>query len=401
MKFVAIRTGSILLAIAVSFLVQIVASRYFSGYAYNLVWLASTYVTLAVSLNLINGITGQFSIGHYAFFQIGAYTAGAISQAVYAKQQLGPDLWVPLMMIAGGITAAIAGFIVGLPSLRLKGDYLAIVTLGFGEIVRIATNNITYTGAAAGMQTVPSFHGLWLIVLLAIVTVALCRNLVASFHGLQFLAVREDEVAASAMGIKNTRVKVISFVIGSSLAGIAGAFYAHFNGYLVPSNFTMDNSFIVLTMVQLGGTGSITGSIIGAISLFYLPEGLRSVAAVPMNLIIGSLLATFIGVGVMKYLIDSFHGKNKTWYLVGTAVLVPIAAKLIALIAGLIPGVAQAEPVSGGMLRLPIFAVVLVAVMLLRPQGLLGQYELSVKWVLGLFKRKQSNPSGQQGAMSA
>lgn len=182
-----------------------------------LVVLAGLYVTLSVSLNLINGITGQFSIGHAAFYMVGAYTSGYLSNNYASKIGItgAPLMFILMVMGAAGATL---GLDVGLPSLRLRGDYLAVVTLGFGEIIRIITQNSQPLGGAYGMNVAPKFKFVWMVWLLAVVCIAVCRNLLKTAHGLPFLAVREDEIASSAMGVNVTGVKVTAFVVGSAFA---------------------------------------------------------------------------------------------------------------------------------------------------------------------------------------
>ncbi|MFD0047908.1 branched-chain amino acid ABC transporter permease [Actinomycetes bacterium NPDC127524] len=215
-------------------------------------------IILAVSLHLIIGITGQFSIGHAGFLAVGAYGSAVISM----------KLEMPFFaaLIVGGLVAALAGMLIGIPSLRLKGDYLAIATLGFGEIVRIIFLNIDYIGGASGMQV--SHYTTWPWVFgCVLVTIIVIRNFTNSTHGRACISVREDETAADAMGINTTYYKVIAFVIGSFFAGIAGALWAH-NFYIIqPSNFGFLKSFDILIFVVLGGLGSLSGAVIAAILL--------------------------------------------------------------------------------------------------------------------------------------
>ena len=194
-------------------------------------------VIMAVSLNIVNGLTGQFAIGHAGFMAVGAYTGASVTYFAIARFAHTPDLglgWMLVAMVAGGLLAALFGYIVGVPSLRLRGDYLAIVTLGFGEIIRVLLENthdispaLDYMGGATGFQDVPSltrFPLLWGTVILVIV---LTRNLKFSSHGLAFMSVREDEIAADAMGVNTTRVKVAAFVLSAFFAGVGGVLYAH------------------------------------------------------------------------------------------------------------------------------------------------------------------------------
>jgi branched-chain amino acid transport system permease protein len=260
-------------------------------YVLQIILLCGVFVTLAVSLNLINGVTGQFSIGHAGFFGVGAYVGASwtkiwlprltLSDNVLALGTVGGDAMNLLIaIILAALVAAIAGLVVGLPSLRLRGDYLAIVTLGFGEVIKVCILNIDAVGGARGFNGIPTLTNsgglsVFWVWGLAILCIALSRNLLQSVRGLTFLAVREDEIAADAMGVNTTKVKVTAFVIGAAFAGAAGAIYAHFLTFINTDNFAMDVSIIITTMVVMGGTGSITGSALAAILLTALPETLR------------------------------------------------------------------------------------------------------------------------------
>lgn len=393
-NFWVVRIGSIVLAFVACFLLNSVANG-FNSLIQTWIILAGLYVTLAVSLNLINGITGQFSIGHFAFYQVGAYTAGALSKAMYDHQPLGPQLWFVVTLLAGAAVASLAGLVVGLPSLRLRGDYLAIVTLGFGEIIRITTQNIPYIGRASGMDVIPKptdkiGHITWLVWLLAILTIAVSRNLLKSAHGLRFLAVREDEVASAAMGVNVTRTKVLAFVLGSAFAGAAGALYAHQSGYILPDMFKMENSFMVLTMVVLGGTGSITGSALAGVTLFLIPEYLRDLKAVPVTLIGGAIIGLITAVVLIRNDQANFHGagRDKALRIVGFIGGAIVATFVLQAILGFIPGLSKIS-VAGTQLRLPIFSITLIVLMLLRPQGIFAHHEFSWTWVRSLFNRRK------------
>ncbi|MEA3187093.1 MAG: branched-chain amino acid transport system permease protein [Chthoniobacter sp.] len=254
-------------------------------------------IILAVSLNLVNGHTGQFSLGHAGFMAVGGYSSAAITNLV-APHFLGSSTSAVLhslaflsALLAGGFGAALAGLLVGVPSLRLKGDYLAIVTLGFGEIIRVVLQNTEVVGASRGWSiasgyaktvngyaTIVPYTNLAWTFALAAITVYVVTSLVSSTYGRGFLTVRDDEVAAEAMGINTTRFKVTAFVVGAFFAGIAGGLYAHFKQYLNPSGFDFMLSVSAVVMVILGGMGSTAGVILAAAILTMLPEWLRSVA---------------------------------------------------------------------------------------------------------------------------
>jgi branched-chain amino acid transport system permease protein len=398
MKFAATRTASILLALGFCFLLQQVTMAQRNDYLERMVVLAGLYVTLSVSLNLINGITGQFSIGHAAFYQVGAYTAGYLTHEAIKGGNTISVGWLLLMMGAGALAAAVAGFVVGLPSLRLRGDYLAIVTLGFGEIIRIVVQNVESLGGSYGLTVPkPHFEFLWLVWLLAIVCIAVCRNLLRTAHGLPFLAVREDEVASSAMGVNVTKVKVTAFILGSAFAGAAGVLLAHYEGFITPQTFRMDVSFIILTMVVLGGTGSITGSALAAVFLAYLPEYLRGLKGadgqalmVSGASVVSALIATAVAVGTIKWLLENYHGdKLKRAALIVGSIVAGLVLKFI-LTAPLssVPKLAVAN-IEASQLRMVIFAVTLIVLMLLRPQGIFAHHELSWSWIRKLFGSNQ------------
>ncbi len=395
MKFWLTRIGSILLALAVCFGIQAFSLHSLGDYAQRLVFLAAIYVTLAVSLNLINGVTGQFSIGHAAFYQIGAYSAGYISRRYITDLGHTPNsiVWLIGMLFAGAAFAAVAGFIVGLPSLRLRGDYLAIVTLGFGEIVRIAVQNTDALGGSYALDKIPQIPPIWLVWLLAFVCIAISRNLLRTARGLTFLAVREDEIASQAMGVNVTKVKVTAFILGSAFAGAAGALFAHHEGAIVPGQFLMDVSFIILTMVVLGGTGSITGSIFAALFLFYLPEYLRGLKdshdqalTVSGALIIASLICVAVSVALIKKVQDRQWGTpvKRTGLNLSVIVAAIIVAPLIARVLHVVKPLADLQ-IPTEQLRMVIFAVSLVVIMLLRPQGIFAHHEFSWSWVKKLI----------------
>ena len=259
-----------------------------NAYYQRILMLCGISVILAVSLNLVNGLTGQFSIGHAGFMAVGGYASAVLTMRVLAPVLAGmlaagvpapvaQGVVLLVALLGGGALAALAGWAVGLPSLRLRGDYLAIVTLGFGEIIRVAILNIDAIGGARGLSGVPQYTSFFWVFLWAVIVVVLSYNLLKSTHGRAMLAVREDEVAAEALGVDTTRYKVTAFVLSAFFAGVAGGLFAHFDGYLNPSSFTFLRSIEIVTMVVLGGMGSVSGSVLAAIFLTALPELLRPV----------------------------------------------------------------------------------------------------------------------------
>lgn len=246
--------------------------------------LICVYIIMSVSLNLINGFTGQFSIGHAGFMSVGAYCSAIITVKLapkvipYLHLSNPKPVILAVGLIFGAIIAGAAGFIIGLPTLRLRGDYLAIATLGFGEIVRIIFLNTDYVGGAAGLTVPKTASWPWFFIL-TVMTVVLITNLVNSTHGRAFISVRENEIAAEAMGVNTTRYKVMAFTVGAFFAGIAGGLYANYMYIIQPMSFGFLKSFDILVMVVLGGLGSITGSIVGATVMTLISAGLADFPA--------------------------------------------------------------------------------------------------------------------------
>lgn len=305
-------------------------------------------IILAVSLNLITGFTGQFSIGHAGFMAIGAYAS--VFMTVYYSQ--GVEAWLTTLVgatlaqalvflgviIFGALVAALAGLVVGIPSLRLRGDYLAIVTLGFAEIIRIIILNIDRVGGATGFRgavapwdgrpIIPQYANFIWIGGFAVLTIVVVYNIVNSDVGRALISIREDELAAEAMGINTTRYKVLSFVISSSFAGIAGALFGHFRQFLHTNDFQFIRSIEIIIMIVLGGMGSITGAVLGAIVITIVPELLRTLPG-----------------DLYRY-------------------------------------------------RLVIYSALLIVIMLTRPQGVMGAKEFGISWL----KRPQRRPEGDKPA---
>lgn len=275
-------------------------------------------IILAVSLNLINGFTGQFSIGHAGFMAVGAYMSAVLT----VKLQL-PFV---LAIGAGALSAGFLGFVIGLPTLRLNGDYLAIATLGLGEIIRITILNIPYVGGASGFMGIPRYTNFTWVFALTVFTIFVIKNLINSTHGRACISIRENEIAAEAMGVDTTKYKVLAFTIGAAFAGVAGALFSHYFYIAHPASFTFMRSFDILTMVVLGGLGSISGSITAAI------------------------LLTFVSAALASY---------PEW-------------------------------------RMVIYSLMLIVLMLYRPQGLFGNKELSLK-MFGSLKRGGDSRGTTQG----
>jgi branched-chain amino acid transport system permease protein len=308
--------------------------RYMDPYFLRIIVLIGINIVLAVSLNLINGITGQFSLGHAGFMAIGAYVAGSGMHYWRPEGAMVPVAIVSLLIV-GGLAAAIAGLVIGIPALRLRGDYLAIATLGFGEIIY---NTVIITehagpfriGGASGLHGIPIVTNFFWTYAAVVICVVCVWRLAYSTKGMAFRAVREDEIAATAMGIDTTYYKVAAFVIGAFFAGVAGGLFATYNGNLDPASFRFMRSIEIVVMVVLGGSGSITGSIIAAGVLTYLPEGLRNVDFYWKRWI------PFRSQGILRWL----------W------------------------------SINWSELRIILYALILILMMILRPSGLLGSREI-------------------------
>lgn len=251
-------------------------------YALRTATMVLVYIVLALSLNFVIGFAGQLSMGHAAFYAVGAYTTAILTTT------FGVQFWIALL--CSGVMAAIFGVLLGIPTLRLKGDYLAITTIGFSEILRLVLVNWTsLTRGPAGIPGIPSptFFGItlgsntafyYILLVLVLITVVISSRLLDSRLGRGLLAIRDDETAAEAMGINPTFLKILAFVLAATLAGLVGGIFASFIQYVNPDNFVYSESVVILTMVVLGGIGSIPGVIVGAIVLTILPEALRDIS---------------------------------------------------------------------------------------------------------------------------
>lgn len=328
----------VLLAIPVLAVLQVFFAE--SPFFIYLASLVGVNIILAVSLNIVNGMTGQFSIGHAGFMAVGAYIAGKFSletRELYISAlpvAVSDQVLFVASLLIGGSVAGVFGFLVGLPSLRLRGDYLAIVTLGFGEIIRVVVQNTEMFGRALGLSGIPQRSTFFMVAFWVFLTVLVARRIQRSPQGRSLLAIREDEIAAEAMGVNTTAYKVRAFVVSAFFAGIAGGLFAHFVPIINPGSFTFVKSMEIVVMVVAGGLGSTTGAIVAAIVLTLLPEALRSL---------------FINIG---------HGDQS------------LAQKV-------------------DQVRMPIYGLLLVALMLTRPQGLFGTKELwdiAPRWIPRRFR---------------
>lgn len=307
-------------------------------------------IIAAVSLNLVTGLLGQLVLGHAGFMLIGAYTAALITK----NSQLALGLSLPLALLAGGLLSALIGFLIALPALRLRGDYLAIVTLGFGEIIRVVANNLQFTGGPAGLSGIKSLTtkqnpaGMFnLIFPITAFVIFFSYTFGTSRHGRAVRSIREDEIAAESSGVNTTYYKLLAFTLAALFAGIAGGLYAHQIGVIAPSRFDFNKSVEILMMVVLGGMGSITGAVISAAFLTALPELLRS---------LGKLLSNVLP-DVMTGFFNNFD-----------------------------------------QYRMLIYSVLLICVMLFRPKGLLGRSEMRLTPLVDLVTGRKGKRSDRKEA---
>lgn len=247
------------------------ASGLFAGYTMSILRVVCINIILATSLNITVGNLGQITLGHAGFMSIGAYTSALIAQSDFIQGIGG----YATGLIIGGIIAAIFGVAIGIPVLRLKGDYLAIVTLAFGEIIRVLIEYFDFTGGPQGLNGIPRMQNFSVMFLITVISITIMYSVMTSRHGLAVLSIREDEIAAESSGINITYYKTFAFTLSAFFAGIAGAMHAHNVGTISASNFGYNKSFDILVMVVLGGMGSFTGAILSATVLTVVPELLR------------------------------------------------------------------------------------------------------------------------------
>ncbi len=278
-------------------MVQIFIVPTVNSYWLQIINMVGINAILALSLNLIMGFTGQFSLGHAGFMALGGYASAALTFyckdaflnfVFFLPSALAEQILFLGALILGGLVASLVSLLVGIPTLRLKGDYLAIATLGLGEIVRVVILNLDFVGGARGFTDIPEYSNFFWIFAILVLVVASFGNMLKSGKGKAFLAVRDDEIAAQSVGIDVTRYKILAFVIGAFWAGVAGGLFAHLNTYLHTNSFGFLRSIEIVTMVVLGGMGSLSGSLTAALVLTLLPELLR--AASEWRMILYSLL---------------------------------------------------------------------------------------------------------------
>jgi len=243
----------------------------------NMLISVSCYIVMAVSLNLVVGLLGELSLGHAGFMSVGLFSGCLVSIAL--AEILPAAVRLPVSMLVGGIVAALFGFVVGLPALRLKGDYLAIVTLACGEIIKTIITNLEFTGGALGLNTGPIYSNskalLPFAIVLVFITIIVMMNLKKSKYGRAIMAIRDNRIAAESTGINVTYYKLAVFVIAAFFAGAAGTLYGHSFANVKAASFDYNMSIEILVIVVLGGMGSVSGSIVAALILQAIPEAFR------------------------------------------------------------------------------------------------------------------------------
>jgi len=302
----------LLLAVAVSAQgVYLVAPPYLQ----TLVLFVGINALLAVSLNIVNGLSGQFSLGHAGFMAVGAYVSASVDVCLlpsWGATAWGAQAALVVSLLLGALAGALMGFLVGLPALRLRGDYLAIATLGFGEIIRVVFLNIQSVGGARGMIGIPQTTTAALTFGLLALAVLGIHRFIRSSHGRALLSVREDEIAASCLGVDTTAYKVGAFTVASALAAGAGGLLAHQMSYINPGMFGFMRSVELVIMVVLGGLGSISGSIVAAALLTVLPEVLRPLqewTGVDLRMVLYSLALILM----MLLRPEGLFGRKEIW----------------------------------------------------------------------------------------
>ena len=305
-------------------IVQILISTgIIDSYWQSILFLLYINIILSISLNITVGNLGQITLGHAGFMSIGAYSAG-----IFLKTGIiGGIGGFFIALLIGGLFAFLFSLAIGIPVLRLNGDYLAIVTLAFGEIIRVIVENLSITGGAQGMAGIPTIDSFALVFFVTVLCVVFMYSIMTSRFGRSVLAIKDNELAAESCGINTTKSKIFAFTLSALFAGVAGAIYAQTTGVIAAGVFNYNKSFDILVMVVLGGMGSFTGSVISTITLTVVPEILRAFA---------------------DY-------------------------------------------------RMIIYSVILVIVMIFRPQGLMGREEFSISRQIARFKRKIKKEGANNG----
>ena len=248
------------------------------SYILQVIMFVGVNMIMTLSLNIATGIAGQACLGHAGFMSLGAYGSAIVTSLIFKGYAVPKEFQIPVFLLgllAGGLIAALFGLIIGFPTLKIKGDYLAIVTLAFGEVVRATLRLIEPLGAARGMINIPMYSNLAWIMVFLVITLFVSRNFIYSSYGRACLAVRENEIAASAMAVNIAHYKILAFVFAAFIAGVAGGLYAHIVSFIQPDTFSFAKSSDYVVYLYAGGCGTLTGSMVGALILTALPEALR------------------------------------------------------------------------------------------------------------------------------
>lgn len=283
-KKTLINIGLILATFLVIF--ALMETKVINSYYGGIIVLILINIVLAVSLNLIVGFTGQLCLGHAGFMAIGAYVSAVMS--------VNMKLPFFLSIIVGGLIACVFAALIGFPTLKLKGDYFAITTLAFGEIIRVIIMNFDYVGGARGFSGIPRKTNFTIAFFAMVIAIVVIYNIIHSTQGRSMVAIRENEIAAEAMGVNAFKYKMMAFMVAAFFAGAAGALYAHYMGFIQPTSFDFVKSIDILTFVVLGGMGSLSGSVIATVILTFLPEGLRDFKELRMIIYPISLIVIMI-----------------------------------------------------------------------------------------------------------
>ncbi|MDD3706030.1 MAG: branched-chain amino acid ABC transporter permease [Clostridiaceae bacterium] len=282
-----------------------------NSYLLQIIMLAGINTIMTVSLNIVNGFTGQFSIGQAGFMAIGGYASALFTTILFNTSSWPAYAQIPMFIFSlmmGGLAASIIGFLIGLPTLRLKGDYLAIVTLSFGEVVRASIRLIDYVGGPRGLAGIPRYTNLFWVFLFTFLAIYGARNFVNSSFGRACISIRENEVASETMGIDTTKYKVLSFTFAAFMAGVAGGLFGHLLMFLQPDTFSFLKSNDYLVFLYAGGAGSISGSIVSGLVLTIVPEMLRFMAN--WRIVIYSLVLVML---MLKRPEGLYGGKEFKW----------------------------------------------------------------------------------------
>jgi branched-chain amino acid transport system permease protein len=295
----ALKILSIIAWIGALYGLQVTLENTVNSYVQSVILNAGINILLALSLNWVIGISGQFSLGHAGLMAVGAYTSAMLSTKGFTAPTgtLSASLLFMVNLLISGLFAAFAGFLLGLPSLRLKGDYLAIVTLGFGEVIRVFFLNVDALGGARGIPGIPAHTHFFEVYFWVTLCYFVLRKLLKSPDGRALRAIREDSIASQAIGISLFDQKLRAFVLSAFFAGIGGGLYAHYLQFINPQGFDFNRSFEMMIMVVLGGMGSLSGSVVAAILLSILKEGLRplqEITKIDFRMIVYSLTLIFM-----------------------------------------------------------------------------------------------------------